>query len=53
MDHPDGVSEQAHIYTFDYERTLNHYINFGSADARSSIMQQSAIKWSIHNRIIL
>jgi hypothetical protein len=44
MDDPDGVSEQAHIYTFDYDRTLNHYINFGKTDGRSSIMQQSAIK---------
>lgn len=43
MDDPDGVSEQAHIYTFDYERTLHHYINFGK-EGRNSVMQQSAIK---------
>jgi hypothetical protein len=34
------VSEQAHIYTFDYEKTLSHYINWGK-DGRTSILQGS------------
>jgi hypothetical protein len=46
MDDADGVSEQAHIYTFDYERSLHHFINWGKerADGRSSMVGRSQVQ---------
>lgn len=51
MDDPDGVSQQAHIYTFDYERTLNHFINWGKerGDMRISVIPRSQVQWSLQS----
>ena len=39
IDDPDGVSEQAEIYHFDYEKALHHYVSWEGKEGERILMK--------------